>query len=324
LSVLVLDGSLSPYLPPRELLNAPADELLADRGVPELARMLRERLAHLHAIAPSRIALFPDHPAGLRRLAESRAGSPIVEYGPTLSEWSNLPPLSEAIVIERSDRFRIERAQIEATPPGSMALVMTPNDPTGNAIGLTTAAQLAHRAGRLILDERSAEMQRRSMIPLVEEFDSIVLLRSFRAWAGLDHEALSYAISTDQIVSSVDASEELSVPGLLAALAAVRHANKLDAIAHRVRLERLRLYRMLRKLNFLVPFPSDAGYVLAAVTRGDRDTIAEALRERGIAAFAPQHPRLAHTLRFAAVSPAATTRLQHALVDINRTVLDQP
>ncbi len=321
--MLVLDGSVSPYLPPRELLEAPADELLADRGASELARMLRERLAHLHGVAPSRIALFPDHAAGMARLVRSRPGNYVAGYGPTLFDWSDLAPFSEPITIERSSRFRIERAQIEATPPGSTALVMTPNDPTGNAIGLTAVAQLAHRAGLLILDERSAEMQRRSMIPLVEEFESIALLRSFRDWAGLEEETPAYAITTDRIVAAVDASEELAIPGLLSALAVIRHASKLDAIAHRVRLERLRLYRMLRKLNLLTPFPSDAGYVLAAVTRGDRDQIHEALRERGIAAFAPQHPRLAHTLRFAAVSPAATTRLQHALVDISRTVLDR-
>jgi len=321
--VLVLDGSVLPYLPPPELRESPADELLLGRGAPELARMLRERLAHLHEVAPSRIALFPNHPIGVARLVRSRPGSPIAGYGPTLFDWSSLTTFSEPIVIERSDRFRIERAQIEATPPGATALVMTPNDPTGNAIGLTTAAHLAHRAGLLILDERSAEMQRRSMIPLVEEFDSIVLLRSFRDWAGLEQETPAYAITTDRIVAAVDTSEELAIPGLLTALAAIGHASKLDAIAARIRLERLRLYRMLRKLNFLAPYPSDAGYVLAAVTRGDRDEIERALREREITAFAPREPRLAHTLRFAAVSPAATTRLQHALVDISRTVLDR-
>jgi histidinol-phosphate/aromatic aminotransferase/cobyric acid decarboxylase-like protein len=95
----------------------------------------------------------------------------------------------------------------------------------------------------------------------------------------------------------------------------------LDAIAHRVRLERLRLYRMLRKLNFLSPFPSDAGYVLAEVTRGDRDEIALALSERGISVYAPPQHMLARTLRFSAISPAATRQLQTALVDISRTVL---
>ncbi len=131
---------------------------------------------------------------------------------------------------------------------------MTPNDPTGNAIGVTTAAQLGRQCRLLVLDERSAEMQRRSMIPLVEEFDSIVLLRSFADWAGLGATAPGYAISTSRIAGAIDRSDELGTSGLQAALAAVSNASKLDAIAHRVRIERLRLYRMLRKLNFLTPY----------------------------------------------------------------------
>jgi histidinol-phosphate/aromatic aminotransferase/cobyric acid decarboxylase-like protein len=83
----------------------------------------------------------------------------------------------------------------------------------------------------------------------------------------------------------------------------------------------MRLFRMLRKLNFLAPYPSDAGYVLAAVTRGERDAVAQALAEREIAVFSPQHPRLNDTLRFAAVSPIATRQLQCALVEISRIVL---
>ncbi len=79
---------------------------------------------------------------------------------------------------------------------------------------------------------------------------------------------------------------------------------------------------MLRKLNFLTPLPSDAGYVLALVIRGERDTIARSLVERGIVVFAPPQERLQQTLRFSALSPAATRELQDALVDISRTVLD--
>jgi histidinol-phosphate/aromatic aminotransferase/cobyric acid decarboxylase-like protein len=96
----------------------------------------------------------------------------------------------------------------------------------------------------------------------------------------------------------------------------------LDAIAYRVRLERMRLYRMLRKLNFLRPLPSDGAYVLAEVTRGDRDQIAVALIERGISVYCPRAIRLEQTLRFSAISPLATRQLQAALVEISTTLAD--
>ncbi len=320
-SMLVLDGSVSPYLPPREILEASHADVLENRGPAELARILRERLALLHGVAPARIALVPDDATRLDGLVRSRSARPLVSYIPTAFSEPQTCRSIEQMAIERTDRFRIEDEQIAATPRGSTVLVMTPNQPTGNAIGLTAAAQLARRSDLLILDERSAEMQRRSMIPLVEEFDSIVLMRSFADWAGLGPEAPAYAITARRIAAAMDRSDELPAAGLRAALAAVSNAPKLDAIAHRIRLERMRLFRMLRKLNYLAPFPSDAGYVLAEVTRGDRDTIAAGLMERGIIAHAPIDPRLRQTLRFSAISPVATARLQHALIDINRTML---
>ncbi|HET9662037.1 MAG TPA: aminotransferase class I/II-fold pyridoxal phosphate-dependent enzyme [Thermomicrobiales bacterium] len=320
--MLALDGSRSPYLPTREILAALKGPFGSECDAAGLARMLRERLALLHGVEAGRIALFPDDANRFERLLEVGGAGQVSLFPPADLDRRLLGRGVEILEIERSERFRIETAQIEALRPDSIALVMTPNGPTGNAIALTTAAQLARRSRLLILDERSAEMQRRSMIPLVEEFDSIVLVRSFADWAGLALDAPAYAFTTNRIAAAIDRSAALSPSGLHGALAAVSGAQTLDAIAQRVRLERLRLYRMLRKLNFLKPYPSDAGYVLAEVTRGDRDEIAEALAAREIAVFSPRLPRLERTLRFSAISPAATRQLQAALVDISRTVID--
>jgi histidinol-phosphate aminotransferase len=320
--VLLLDGSVSPYLPTKEILDAIEAPSAIDFSLADLACMLKSRLALLHGVSSDRIALFPNDTHRLGSLLNSIPGASIAQYPPCEDGRDSLGREHDVIEIERSDRFRIELPQIKATPPGAIALVMTPNDPTGTVIGSSASAQLARRAAVLVLDERSAEMQRRSMIPLVEEFDSIVLLRSFADWAGLGEDAPGYAITTRPMAAVMDRPEAMTVHGLNAALAAVGNAPKLDTIAQRIRLERLRLYRMLRKLNFVSPYPSDAGYVLAVVTRGDRDVIADALLARGISVFVPSQCALQRTLRFAAISPAATRALQSAMIDISRAILD--
>lgn len=318
--VLLLDGSVSPYLPPPEVLDAAAYDHILDADVRALGRMLRERLALLHGVSVERIALVESGPARLSGLLRSLPERPIVQFAPTTFAWCDQEHSSAVVTVQRNDQFRIDAEQIGQTPAGSIALVMTPNDPTGRAIGLPAAARLARRAELLVLDERSAEMQRRSMIPLVEEFDSIVLLRSFEDWAGLGPEVPAYAITGRSIAETMDRTECLSGGGLRSALSAVSNEAKLDAIAHQVRFERNRLYRMLRKLNFLAPLPSDAGYVLAEVKRGNRELIVEQLLARGIVVHAPALPRLEYTLRFSAISPVATQRLQQALVEIARSL----
>jgi hypothetical protein len=54
--------------------------------------------------------------------------------------------------------------------------------------------------------------------------------------------------------------------------------------------------------------------------RGDRETVEAALAERDISVFAPPQPQLLDTLRFTAISPAATRKLQAALVEVSRLV----
>ncbi len=182
--MLALDGSVSPYLPTKEILRAIESAATVELCPVTLARMLRERLALLHGVTPSRIAVFPQDERRFARLAGLQPIAPWVIYPPVMPSLGIEAISVETIQVERGTRFRIEADQITNTPPGSVALVMTPNDPTGNAVGVTIAAQLGRRSSLLVLDERSAGMQRRSMIPLVEEFDSIVLMRSFSDWAG--------------------------------------------------------------------------------------------------------------------------------------------
>ena len=222
--MLALDGSVSPYLPTKEILLAIESAATVEHCPVTLARMLRERLALLHGVNPSRIAVFPQDDCRFERLAGLQPAAPWVIYPPVMPAMGIQALSAESIEVERGTRFRIEADQITDTPPGSLALVMTPNDPTGNAIGVTTAAQLGRRSSLLVLDERSAEMQRRSMIPLVEEFDSIVLMRSFSDWAGLGAPAPGYAITTTRIAAAIDRTDELEAPGLQAALAAVSNA----------------------------------------------------------------------------------------------------
>jgi histidinol-phosphate/aromatic aminotransferase/cobyric acid decarboxylase-like protein len=86
------------------------------------------------------------------------------------------------------------------------------------------------------------------------------------------------------------------------------------ATVRRVREERARLFRMLRKLNMLQPYPSWANYSLARIERGSAAEFAANLARRNIIIHHPPHPELAHFFRISATQPAATDALRHALI----------
>ena len=122
--MLALDGSVSPYLPTKEILAAIETAVEAALTPAILARMLRDRLALLHGISPERIALFPHDERRFERLAAICPNAPWVAYPPGSASLGTFPGSMETFEIERSYRFRIETEQIAATPPGSISMVM--------------------------------------------------------------------------------------------------------------------------------------------------------------------------------------------------------
>ena len=83
----------------------------------------------------------------------------------------------------------------------------------------------------------------------------------------------------------------------------------------RVREEKSRLYRTLRKLNMIRPHPSWANFMLARIERGDPDMFEHALRDRAIVIHRPPHPELSNCFRISATTPEATGALKEALIE---------
>lgn len=219
----------------------------------------------------------------------------------------------------RSPRWALDLDPERSFPSGGTALVGSPNDPTGTLLGNQDLVRLARGCELVVVDERHTEYSARSVIPLAREFDNVVVVQTMETWAGLSGLPVAYAVAPPAVSAAL---ARYSRPtGLAAASVIAAHAT-LDDLAYvratvqRVREEKSRLYRTLRKLNTVRPHDSWANFLLARVERGDADQIARELACRGIQVHRPQHPELAHHLRISAVSPEGTTALKHALIEI--------
>jgi histidinol-phosphate/aromatic aminotransferase/cobyric acid decarboxylase-like protein len=84
--------------------------------------------------------------------------------------------------------------------------------------------------------------------------------------------------------------------------------------------ERVYLYRTLRKLNMVRPWPSASSFVSVSIERGDRESLQHFLSERAIELHFPDDPSLATRIRISAVSHRATASLSSALIDWARTI----
>lgn len=85
------------------------------------------------------------------------------------------------------EKFDYVPERLKDLPDYSIVFLTTPNNPTGNIISLDTMRDLliTHNKSLFVVDEAYAEFVNQTMMPLIEEHDNIVLLRTFsKAFCG--------------------------------------------------------------------------------------------------------------------------------------------
>jgi histidinol-phosphate aminotransferase len=95
----------------------------------------------------------------------------------------------------------------------------------------------------------------------------------------------------------------------IAAIASLEDRDELRQRVRRIRLERGRMYRQLRKLNMVQPYPSSANFLLCEVTRGEAQAVQRHLQDDGILVKLLTDRRLANHLRIGVGRPEHTNAL---------------
>jgi histidinol-phosphate aminotransferase len=290
---------------------------------PERAVRLRRCLAGLHSVPDNRIVLgngIDDLILAIVKLADG----PVVLFPPTDDETARLAAWigAEVVTVERATGFAVQLDPgAEALPRNGIAFVQSPNDPTGTILGAQDAVRIARRCRLLVVDERHGAYSLRTLLPYVREFDNVVILRTFETWAGLAGLPIAYAVAPPSIAAAIDsrrARSEVALGPVIAAQATLEDLPWMEATIDRVREEKSRLYRTLRKLNMIRPSPSWANFLLARIERGAIDQFETALNEREIRVHRPSHPGVQDCFRISAASGDATNALKMALIEAAR------
>jgi histidinol-phosphate aminotransferase len=319
-----LDLLVNPYGPSVQVFDALAAG--DDLHLPSCEReaRLQSRLAQVSGVPPEWVVLAN----GIDELLSivflwRRARGPIVLFPPTdpADAWRASQHGLDVVEICRSPRFALDLMPevCRRIPAEAAAIVASPNDPTGTLLGAQDAVRLTRCADVVVVDERHGEYSGRTLIPLVREFDNLIVLHTFETWAGLAGLPLAYAVAPPRLAKEL---AQYRRPTGIAAGAVLAAGASLDDLAYlrmtvrRVREEKSRLYRMLRKLNMVTPLPSWANFLLARVERGDTGYFVRELARRGIRVHWPQQPELVNFLRISATRPDQTDVLKQALIEI--------
>ncbi|HLI51793.1 MAG TPA: histidinol-phosphate transaminase [Thermomicrobiaceae bacterium] len=297
-----------------------ADQTNARRRLAKYASIASEQIV---SVAPERIILSngADEAIDMLMMATIDPGDEVIIPEPTFGVYRERPPLFGGVarIVPRSADFGLDVEAIERaiTPKTKLMFITSPNNPTGNLPTHHQIVRLLHTGIPMVLDEAYYEFCGKTYLPLSAEFDNMIVMRTLSKWAGLAGMRLGYTIfplEFAQEMWKVKQPFNVSAAGLLAIDAVLDDQDYLLHTVARIRVERSRLFRQLRKLNFLQPFPSQGNFILCQVTRGDAHDIHRRLGEQGIIIRKYFDPMLRDYLRISVGKPEDTDALMSALL----------
>ena len=197
---------------------------------------------------------------------------------------------------------------LNAVQDADITILCTPNNPTGTALTLDELRLILKEArGLVIVDEAYHEFSRRTAVPLLQEFENLVVLRTFSKAMAMAGLRVGYLLSHPGIVGEIAKAKlpyNLNVFSMVAAEAALEYFDLLKPQIDLLIEERERVFRQLNGIPTVRAYPSEANFI-AFETKRPPGPIFDALYAEGILVRdISRYPKLAQFLRISIGTPA--------------------
>lgn len=250
-------------------------------------------------------------------------GQKVLDCEPTFGMYAFSARLADAeiVSIPRNGSWNIDiPTMLEAIDESARIIFLaSPNNPTGNLLTESDARALLDTGVIVCIDETYYEFANSTLCSLLEEYENLVILRSFSKWAGIAGLRVGYAIASSELIAhlmDIKQPYNINIAGEAAVLAALEHRNELLERAATLVEQRKRLENVIGELEGVAYYPSEGNFLLC---RFDNRTAEEAyvgLAEHGIFVRRFPHSVLDSSLRISAGTPEQTDRLIDALRSI--------
>ena len=294
-SILKLDANENPYGPPPAVARALA-ALDPSRYPDAEQRHLRTALSDYLSIPAEFLLAGNGSDELLSLLAQTllQPGESILVCPPTFSMYAFYAQLKncQVVSVPRRADFSLDVDGIFSAAQGHSPKIIfldNPGNPTGFTLPAADVEKLLTLPTLIVLDEAYIEFSESpSAISRVPECENLVVLRTFSKWAGLAGLRVGYGAFPHWLGNLLwQAKSPYNLTqAAAAAVAALDERDLLRANLAKIRAERERLARALRRFQGLTVYPSAANFLLVRVdpsTFGlSAAQICEALKEQGI------------------------------------------
>ena len=215
--------------------------------------------------------------------------------------------------------FNIE-ALVNASRRAALTVICSPNNPTGCMLRQTDLKEILQATeGLVVIDEAYHEFSRQSVVPLLKQFENLIVLRTFSKAMSMAGLRVGYLLGNPNLVKQISKAKlpyNLNVFSMTAAGAALKYFDLLQPQIDKVISERDRLWARLRLIPGVEPFPSQANFIVFRLTVAPR-MVFDALCQDGVLVRnVSGYPMLSRFLRVSVGLPAENDRFVASLSSI--------
>jgi histidinol-phosphate aminotransferase len=206
-------------------------------------------------------------------------GGPVLYPVPTFSMYGIIAQVlgEKKVEVPLDDRFDLdlEKAlKVMKTRKPKLVFLSSPNNPTGNSFSRDRIMKIIRRStGLVVVDEAYQPFSgSKSYVPLIKQYRHLVVLRTLSK-IGLAGLRMGFMIAHEDTVHEVNKCRlPFNVNSLsqTAALNALKDKKRMQKFIEAIVAERKRLYREMKKMESIVPYPSDANFILLRVDNAEK------------------------------------------------------
>lgn len=244
----------------------------------------------------------------------------VVYPTPTYVLYRTLAAMQPAEVVEipYPPNFQLPIEELVAAN-GAITFIASPNSPSGHTVPLEDLRSLAEQvSGIVVVDEAYVDFADYSALPLVQEFDNILILRTLSKGYSLAGLRMGFGIANPSLLAGlfkVKDSYNIDAIATMVGAAAMRDRAYKNLCAAKVKMSRAKLTVALKNLDFTV-LESQGNFVLATPPKGNAEELYLGLKARGILVRYFKQPGLEDKLRITVGTDEQNQTLIEALVSL--------
>lgn len=323
-----LDANENPFPWPTEMREALLAEKLAFNRYPDgMGQELKMRIAKYTATPPEGILIGngSDELIQMVLLTFGGAGKSMIIHPPTFGMYQIYARLTETRVVQVPllkglDLDTEQMLRETQDPDAQIIIVCNPNNPTGSLFPREEILRLVRESGKIVVvDEAYAEFSEESLIPEIENYPNLVIMRTFSKAFGMAGLRLGYLLGqseTIDLINRVRPPFNVNSFSQRAGILALDYLKEYQAQIEQIKAETQKLQAALNLIPNLTVYPTRANFILFKPEDSDQ-WAAELLKRGFLVRNMGLLPELGKCLRISAGLPEENDRFIRALQEIS-------